>query len=655
MCRDTAGPQRPRAMSVDTEEAKSGERFFFRKAKRSSRTWEGLAQLAVTDESDSRDLRFMLTGSTKRIRAEWKEWLGLKWRTSSGAVFDEDAGWRLSWDVATVALAAVVMLLEPFVAAFKPRGLTMGVGEYESQDMWVLVLDVLNLAWFSIDIVLTFFTTYSTNHGVKIWQPTKIAARYLRGFFVWDVVCTFPWERAIAKRVCRQRGCSKSGGKITILKLIAVVRSIRGSKIHLAPVLARKFACNPSDWGFPPYWDPLLHFVLGAFFMNHVVACVWFVIGRNNMKEKHNEACFLGFPYDDRHKLATCTWYQLNGYADAPVSRAFLYITCLYWAVTTVTTVGYGDLTANTIAEKLFVLLVEVAGVALFASFVSALSSDVITDSAAEEQRKKEAALKRYMYRHRFPPPLAASVTAYINKQYEVERIYGDDPEIAGLLKRTLNVPLKRAVALHFAARDACIRHNLAFKSQNYKFMADCIVVMKADVAAPFELVVPKMSAAKALHLVTAGGVAAGNGAANRFEPLLSVDAGDYFGEEALLLNVIWTEPLYSKDWTEFSVISFDDLDRILEAHPSVDLREHAERRVAEAPDVLCVGEDVLVKADPSSSSDAALKAPLDEERTTGCSPPPREPRRSDVALEEKLQSLTRKIEEIHERLVVET
>ena len=46
---------------------------------------------------------------------------------------------------------------------------------------------------------------------------------------------------------------------------------------------------------------------------------------------------------------------------------AFRYITSVYWAVTTMTTVGYGDITAIRIEEKIIASLVMVAGSSMFA------------------------------------------------------------------------------------------------------------------------------------------------------------------------------------------------------------------------------------------------------------------------------------------------
>lgn len=51
-----------------------------------------------------------------------------------------------------------------------------------------------------------------------------------------------------------------------------------------------------------------------------------------------------------------------------------LYIVSIYWTITTITTMGYGDISANNLEERLFCSLVMILGVISFSFANSSLS-----------------------------------------------------------------------------------------------------------------------------------------------------------------------------------------------------------------------------------------------------------------------------------------
>ena len=55
-----------------------------------------------------------------------------------------------------------------------------------------------------------------------------------------------------------------------------------------------------------------------------------------------------------------------------------LYIVSIYWTITTITTVGYGDITAHNLGERLFCSAVMVLGVISF-SFANGSLSSILT------------------------------------------------------------------------------------------------------------------------------------------------------------------------------------------------------------------------------------------------------------------------------------
>lgn len=74
----------------------------------------------------------------------------------------------------------------------------------------------------------------------------------------------------------------------------------------------------------------------------HWLACIWYAIGRS-------EAI-------DGHQLS---WLTL---LETQQDTATLYISSLYFTVSAVTSVGFGNISGNTIAEKIFVAVAMLIG-----------------------------------------------------------------------------------------------------------------------------------------------------------------------------------------------------------------------------------------------------------------------------------------------------
>ena len=88
--------------------------------------------------------------------------------------------------------------------------------------------------------------------------------------------------------------------------------------------------------------------------LQHITSCVWIFIGRFDEQSKAN-------------------WiYRGRFLEDDPFN---LYMTAMYFSVTTVLTVGYGDITANNAMEKIFCIVLMVIGVLLFSFATGSLTS----------------------------------------------------------------------------------------------------------------------------------------------------------------------------------------------------------------------------------------------------------------------------------------
>jgi hypothetical protein len=75
-------------------------------------------------------------------------------------------------------------------------------------------------------------------------------------------------------------------------------------------------------------------------------------------------------------------WIYQKNYEDASIPN--LYVTSFYFTVTTVLTVGYGDICAFSLGEKVFCILLMVVGVISFSFSTGAISSIISSYDSKE-------------------------------------------------------------------------------------------------------------------------------------------------------------------------------------------------------------------------------------------------------------------------------
>ena len=98
----------------------------------------------------------------------------------------------------------------------------------------------------------------------------------------------------------------------------------------------------------------LFFFSIVSFMVIHVISCLW--------------VFFAGF--SDNFKG---TWMD-DGVGNNKTDIE-IYLIAVYFAITTITTVGYGDISANNDIERVFCLIIMIIGVTLFSTAASTITS----------------------------------------------------------------------------------------------------------------------------------------------------------------------------------------------------------------------------------------------------------------------------------------
>jgi hypothetical protein len=86
------------------------------------------------------------------------------------------------------------------------------------------------------------------------------------------------------------------------------------------------------------------------------------------------------------------------------MSKLDLYVTSLYWALTTMTTVGFGDITPKSSPEKIYSMLIVVIACGTFAYILGNIGGAISDQNKEEaEHRRRTVLINRYMRRNKIP------------------------------------------------------------------------------------------------------------------------------------------------------------------------------------------------------------------------------------------------------------
>ena len=179
----------------------------------------------------------------------------------------------------------------------------------------------------------------------------------------------------------------------------------------------------------------LIKMVLGLLYLMHILGCFWFYLAAHPAEGV--DATWLS-TYDDGSGL------------DAPTEIQYLY--SVYWALMTLTTVGYGDITPANDAERSYALLALLVGALVFGYMLSSIGDLIASlDKNGGRVQDKLDEVKEFTRWHKMPPDLAARVRKYYEYIYTRQGPL-DDGEIVGQLAPALN----HDVMEHLLAQTVC-------------------------------------------------------------------------------------------------------------------------------------------------------------------------------------------------------
>ena len=295
--------------------------------------------------------------------------------------------WKEKWDLVVLFLILYSALVVPVRVCFDEDA--HGV-------MWYV--EVSMTFAFIVDMYFTFNTVYFDNlSGQWVTSRGAIAGAYLRSWFWIDAPSSLPIE--LLDLVIDNQAL----GLLRFLRMFRLLRLLRLLKIEeYVEALENQLDVNLRILR-------VIFMLIKICFMAHILGCFWYYAAVLSGAE--------GGP----------TW--ANTYDDGKVAQpgvptSVKYLYSVYWAVTTLTTVGYGDVIPTNDTERGYALAAMLCSALVFGYMISNIGSLVASmdrqarRAAPRPMRRtplsRRAAATTAMRRHRHhrdasPPPRATA------------------------------------------------------------------------------------------------------------------------------------------------------------------------------------------------------------------------------------------------------
>ena len=267
---------------------------------------------------------------------------------------EEKMGWMFRPGSRVVYVWSILYFLLMIYTAFvMPYRLAFFDSQVSS--VWTILDTSINSLFF-IDILMTF-NTAQVRKGVLVTGRWEVFLTYLKSWLIVDVIACIPFSLFEPDPSSGDSGSGNFTGLMRLGRLPRIYRLLRLTRVL-------KMMKGYSGWQWSERLQELLRikhsamrlalFLVTVIIALHLMSCLWFFVG---MLEG----------------LAPDTWVGTAGLIDETAGQQ--YVAALYWAITTLATVGYGDITPNTTLERIVSIIWMIFGLCFFSFTVSSLSS----------------------------------------------------------------------------------------------------------------------------------------------------------------------------------------------------------------------------------------------------------------------------------------